>query len=723
VRLQEIIAAVQDYHPSPDLEIIRQAFSFVREQHKGQTRASGEPYVTHVTEVAYLATQLKLDIPSVVTALLHDTVEDTTVTLRDIETRFGSDIAQLVDGVTKLSQVNFSSKAEQQAENFRKMLLAMARDIRVLLVKLCDRLHNMRTLGFLSESRQLRIARETMDIYAPLAHRLGINWMKSELEDLSFRYLKPELYENIKSNVAKKKKERERYIQEVGELISTELEQNGVKGTVAGRPKHFFSIYQKMDRGGLEFDEIHDLIAFRILVSSTIDCYAVLGVIHAAWKPIPGRFKDYIAMPKANNYQSLHTTVIGPQGTRIEIQIRTEDMHEVAEGGIAAHWVYKKEGKSIKLSSKDGMQFSWLKDLVESEKMLRDPIEFMSIVKDDLFPHQVFVFSPKGDVIALQSESTPIDFAYHIHSEVGQHCTGARVNGQQVSLGTKLRNGDTIEIVTSTRQVPNKDWLNMVVTSKAKQRIRTWLKQEERDRSITIGKELLSRDLPKVKLSLSKVLKDGSLKRLAEELSQADVDSLFAEIGYGKLEPSLVLKKLAPEAVDIESRLAEEESALQKIFNNAARSKKERSGVTVSGLNDVVFRFAQCCEPLPGEPLVGFVTRGRGVVVHTRGCPHTMSFDPQRLIEVSWDSTAPTQRRVKVTIYTKDKVGVLAAITQTISAAGANIATAQVQTSPDGKASNTLEMTVTSSAQLENIIRQLEGIDGVLRVERRKRAK
>ena len=502
VKLQEIISAVQSYHPKPDIELIRKAFSFVRLHHEGQTRSSGEPYVTHVAEVAFLTTKLQLDVPSIVTALLHDTVEDTGVTLEELEKEFGKDVAELVDGVTKLSLINFSSRAEEQAENFRKMLLAMARDIRVLLVKLCDRTHNMRTLEFLSEARRQRIAQETMDIYAPLAHRLGIYWMKSELEDLSFRYTKGEFYEEIKTLVNKNKTERERYIEDVCKLLSRELEQNGISGKVSGRPKHFYSIYQKMEKYGVNFDDIHDLIAFRILVPTLMDCYGGLGAMHAAWKPIPGRFKDYIAMPKPNRYQSLHTTLIGPEGYRIEVQIRTSDMHEVAERGIAAHWVYKEQGDSKHAKATgDDAQFAWLKELVESGKMLRDPVEFMSIVKEDLFPKEVYVFSPRGDVLALSAGSTPVDFAFAIHSQVGEHCTGARVNGQQVPLSHKLRNGDTIEIVTNVSQTPNRDWLAFVASTKAKQRIRAFLKGEERQRSVSVGKELLSKDLRKVKIN------------------------------------------------------------------------------------------------------------------------------------------------------------------------------------------------------------------------------
>lgn len=720
MRLQDIISAVQEYHPSPDLEIIRKAFAFVRLHHEGQTRASGEPYITHVTNVAYLATRLKLDVPSIVTALLHDTVEDTDVTLKDIAREFGDDIAQLVDGVTKLSRVNFSSRAEEQAENFRKMLLAMARDIRVLLVKLCDRTHNMQTLEFLSESRRHRIAQETLDIHAPLAHRLGIYWMKSELEDLALRYLKPEVYEAIKSNVAQKKAERERYIDEVVSLISRELDQNDIKGTVSGRPKHFYSIYQKMERQGLRFDEIYDLIAFRVLVPTTMDCYAALGAVHAAWKPIPGRFKDYVAMPKPNGYQSLHTTVIGPHATRIEIQIRTPEMHDIAESGIAAHWVYKQDKDGSRLVTKDGMQFSWLKDLVESEQYLRDPHEFMVTVKEDLFSQEVFVFSPKGDVIALAAGATPIDFAYHIHSEVGHHCVGARVNGQQVSLAYRLRNGDTVEIMTSPRQMPNKDWLNLVTTSKAKQRIRSWLKIEERNKSITIGKEILQRDTAKLKLNFAKISKNGTLLKVAQEIGLNDVDSLYAEIGYGKLSPNMVLGKLAPDETDLEAKLARDESALQKIFQRAAKVLRDRSGVKVNGMDDMVFRFARCCEPLPGEPIVGYISRGRGVVIHKQGCAQTMSFDQQRFIPVSWDEEVKTERQIKISVLTLDKVGILALMSQSIASSGANIVSAQVVSLHDGKSVSTFELSVQNNSQLEAITRSLERIDGVLKVERRR---
>ncbi|MCB0346819.1 MAG: bifunctional (p)ppGpp synthetase/guanosine-3',5'-bis(diphosphate) 3'-pyrophosphohydrolase [Bdellovibrionales bacterium] len=717
MRLQEIVASIQDYIPGVDAEPLRKAYAFVRHHHQGQTRASGEPYVTHVTEVAYLATKLRLDLDSVLTALLHDTVEDTDATINNIREEFGEPVAKLVDGVTKLSKVNFQSRAEQQAENFRKMLLAMASDIRVLLIKLCDRTHNMRTLEFLSESRRIRIAQETLDIYAPLAHRLGINWMKSELEDLSFRHLKPDVYAMIKDRVAQKKKERDKYIASVVKLIERELTDNGITGDVSGRSKHFYSIYRKMETQGLDFDEIYDLIAFRVIVPTTMDCYSALGVVHAAWKPIPGRFKDYIAMPKPNSYQSLHTTVIGPQGTRVEIQIRTPEMHDVAERGIASHWVYKEKGEGAEASNAQ-LQLAWLKDLVESEKNLTDPHEFLAMVKGDLFPEEVFVFSPRGDVIALKYGATPVDFAFHIHSEVGRNCAGARVNGQQVPLSYKLSNGDTVEIQTNKQQKPSKDWLEFAVTSKAQQRIRAYLRSEEREKSIAVGREVLSKDLRKVGENLNKLIKSGKLQEVGESLGLRDEEALFAEIGYGKLTSKQIIRKVCPQVSAIDEKLAREQTTMERIFSSAARVFRDRSGIKVNGLDDVVFRFAKCCEPLPGDELVGYITRGRGIAIHKRGCPQTLSFDPQRLISVDWDSDAKTQRMIRLRVLSTDRVGMLADMSQSISATGANMVTVHASATPDGKAMNTFEISVESTDQLSSIIRALEKLDGVIRVER-----
>lgn len=722
MKLQEIISSVKEYNPTADVEAIQAAHAFAQRYHQGQTRGSGEPYITHVTEVAHLATRLRLDVPSLVAALLHDTVEDTDAHLDDIEERFGLEVAELVDGVTKLSKVKSGSRTEQQSENFRKMLLAMAKDIRVLLVKLCDRMHNMRTLQFLSEARRSRISQETIDIYAPLAHRLGIHWMKSELEDLSFRYLKPELYERIKKNVNAKRREREAYIEKVVKVLDEELEKSHVEAHVSGRPKHFYSIYQKMERQAVEFEEIYDLIGFRIIVDTTMACYSALGVVHAAWKPIPGRFKDYIAMPKPNQYQSLHTTVIGPEGARVEIQIRTTEMHDVAERGIAAHWQYKEGGsKEVRTPTSDAGHFSWLRDLIESEQAHRDPYEFLSTIKEDLYSEEVFVFTPKGDLVSLASNSTPIDFAYQIHSEIGDHCSGAKVNGRQVPLDYLLQNGDTVEIQTSLSQVPNKDWLNNVATSRARQRVRAWIKGEERTRSVSVGKELLTKDLRKVGLYFNRVLKKGQLAEVSRDLHYGDVDTLLAEVGYGKLPTRRIVEALLPNESNLDERLSQDESALQKIFQRAARAFKDGAGIKINGLDDVVFRFARCCDPLPGEEIVGYVTRGRGVAIHKRTCPQALSFDSRRLIEVSWDREVECQRRIVLRVLSLDKLGLLAKMTQAISTAGANIAAAYSTVNPDGKAVNTFEINVLSSSQMDAVTRSLERVDGVLRVDRQKR--
>ena len=718
MQLQDIISEIQSYHPQPELELVRKAYTFALEHHQGQTRVSGEPYITHVIEVAYIAAKLRLDIYSIAAAILHDTVEDTSVSLSDIENEFGKDVAEIVDGVTKLNKVNFSSKEEAQSENFRKMLLAMAKDIRVLMLKLSDRVHNMRTLEFLSEARQTRIAQETLDIYAPLAHRLGIYWIKSELEDLSLRFLNPRIYTEIKDHIKTNKKQRLRYIEDVVQIIIKELEKSNIKAEVSGRPKHFYSIYHKMEKNSLNFDEIYDLIAFRILVDSQMECYAALGIIHAAWKPIPGRFKDYIAMPKSNNYQSLHSTVIGPKANRIEIQIRTNKMHDIAEKGIAAHWKYKK-GSS---EEEQNYEFPWLKDLIESEKLVKDPYEFLTSVKDDLYSDEVFVFSPKGDLIALPLGSTPIDFAYRIHSEVGHKCTGAKINGKLVTLNYKLKNGDTIEINTQDKQSPSKDWLQFVATTKAKQRIRVWIKSEEKSRSETLGKEILEKALRKVKSNISKVTKDGSLNKALESLGYQDVNKLYAEISYGKLTTKSIISKLFPETEDLDQQLGKEDTALQRIFQRAAKAFRDKTGIKVHGLDDVVFRFAKCCEPLPGDMLTGYITRGRGVTIHSRSCPQSMNFEKARLVEVTWDTNVVTSRPIKIEILCYDKIGMLASLTQCMSNCGANILSVAAKQSKSGDFICNFEVNIKNASQLKELRRKLEQVKGVIRVERARRS-
>src|SRR5678815_1064648 len=544
LKITDLIEKVQAYYPAADVDLIRRAYEFSARVHHGQKRQSGEPYLIHPTAVAAVIADLKMDVPSVIGGLLHDTVEDTLTTLEELKSIFGREIASLVDGVTKLSRTNFSSREEKQAENFRKMLLAMGKDVRVILIKLADRVHNMRTLDHMPPDKQISIAQETLDIYAPFSHRLGIAWIKSELEDLALKYLHPEIYYQLKRNVAKKKSDREKYIEEVISIITKKLEAEGIEAEVTGRPKHFYSIYQKMESQNLLYDQIYDLVAFRILVDTQRECYEALGVVHAQWRPVPGRFKDYIALPKLNMYQSLHTSVIGPYGERIEIQIRTHEMHRVAEEGIAAHWRYK-EGEDFQVS--DIQRFAWLRQLLEWQENLQDPQEFLHSLKEDLFTTSLYVFTPKGDLLNFPKGSTVIDFAYRIHTEVGNRCSGARVNGQLVSLKYILRSGDTVEIITTPQQVPSRDWLKLVKTPRAKSKIRNWLKSQQRERSVALGREILESDLHRYGLDYPTLLKEGHIGSLTKELGLKDEEALLAALGYGRITPRHVLAKLVPQ--------------------------------------------------------------------------------------------------------------------------------------------------------------------------------
>ncbi len=708
----ELIERVRAYTPTGPVEVIQRAYEFSAGVHKGQRRASGEPYLTHPLQVASIIADLRLDVPSVATGLLHDTVEDTLATLAQVEERFGPEIAGLVDGVTKIGQINFTSREEKQAENFRKMLLAMARDIRVILIKLADRTHNMRTLGHLAPERQVDIAQETLDIYAPLAHRLGIYWIKSDLEDNALRFLHPEVYYQLKRSVAKRKAEREKYIKEVLSALLKKLAEAEVEAEVTGRPKHFYSIYQKMQAQNLLYDQIYDLVAFRVVVDTVGECYEALGVVHANWKPVPGRFKDYIALPKANGYQSLHTTVIGPYGERMEIQIRTRDMHRVAEYGVAAHWRYKQPGGA---EGGDGQRFAWLRQMLEWQQQLPDPQEFLRSVKEDLFTEEVFAFTPKGDLLAFPLGSTVIDFAYRIHSEVGHHCAGARVNGKIVPLRYQLQSGDTVEIVTTANQQPSKDWLKLVKTPRAKGRIRAWVKAQQSSRSVAVGREILERDLARHQLDLAKLRGEGTLRRVAEELGQKDEDTLLAGVGYGKVTAQQVLGKLlSPE--ELERRREKGEGRLQRLLRMVSRQTK--SGVQVSGVEDMLVRFGKCCSPLPGERITGFITRGRGVTVHTLDCPKVLESDPQRRIDVQWEDGKGTPRPVRVEVTCIDQPGLLAAMSKAISSAGINITRAQVHALGDRKAQNVFELMVASADELNRVMRSLGRVRGVMKVAR-----
>jgi GTP pyrophosphokinase len=717
MHFERIAAAIQKYYPNPDLDLVKRAYEFAATQHRSQVRASGEPYLVHLVETALLVCDLKLDLPSVAAALLHDTIEDCVVTREDLASQFGDEIADIVEGVTKLTRIEFESREEKQAESFRKMLIAMAKDIRVVLVKLCDRLHNMRTLHYMSEEKQRRTAQETQEIYAPLANRLGIHWMKSELEDACLLYLRPEIYKLIQDNFQKTSLERDKYIAETTKEILKVLEASGVSALVSGRAKHFYSIWQKMERNNLSFEEVHDLIGFRIVVPTIRACYESLGIVHSTWKPVPGRFKDYIAMAKPNMYQSLHTTVIGPNGQRVEIQIRTPDMNNIANEGIAAHWRYK-EGARDASATVPGFDLHWVRELVETQQYLKNPDEFIQSVKGELFPEEVFVFTPKGDLIRLTYGCTPVDFAYAVHTDVGHHTTGARVNGLIVPLDHKLHNGDTIEVITQKNHVPSKDWLRFVHSSKAKQRIRAFLKSEEHARSLAIGLEILTKDLRKVKLSLKKLEKEGKILEVAQEMGLKSEGDLYAEVGYGKVSSSKVLAKVLPEGVDVEEKLRKEESPLERIFQRAARASRQKVGVTVSGFDDILVRFAKCCEPLPGDRIVGFITRGRGVTVHYADCAQALQSDPMRRVQVSWDGAVKAPRRVRLTVHSQDQMGLLANVSRAITDSGANINSAQIKTTELGKAVNSFELTVEDARQLEKIKRQIEMVPGVIKVER-----
>jgi GTP diphosphokinase / guanosine-3',5'-bis(diphosphate) 3'-diphosphatase len=718
LQVEQLIERVRAYQPTADADLIKRAYDFSFKSHAGQTRKSGDPYFVHPSSVAGIITELRLDTASVCAGLLHDVVEDTLASTSDIERDFGVEIAHLVDGVTKLSKINFTSKEDRQAENFRKMVVAMAQDIRVLLVKLCDRLDNMRTLEHMSRESQERISRETMEIYAPLANRLGMQNFKSELEDLSFKWLEPDAYGELASAITRTKRERDKYISEVCKTLSARLAEQGFAADVTGRAKHFYSIWRKMQAQQCTLEQIHDMIAFRVLVESVSDCYAALGVIHSKWTPVPGRFKDYIALPKPNMYQSLHTTVIGPGRERVEIQIRTHEMHRVAERGIAAHWKYKERGGG--LAEADAQRFGWLRQLMEWQKELKDPAEFLEGVKVDLFQDEVYVFTPKGDVRVFPRGATPVDFAFGIHSQLGEHITGARINGKMEPLRYKLRNGDIVEVITSTTQQPNKDWLEFVGTTRAKAKIRNYLRLEQRDKSLRLGRELLERELHKSGVSLTKLLKnEGELRKVQGELKVTSADELFIGIGYGKIDPTDVLAVVAPPESDgRESRPPEQlrEGRIAGLVRKVIR--RDEGGIRLNGIDDVLVRYARCCNPLPGDDILGFITRGRGITIHRRGCAKAFDTDPERRVEITWDSKAKINRSVQLRVVTANRPGILANVGHTFGAQGINISEANCRAGDDGRAINLFTFNCSDLTQLKNVMRALQKVQGVVAVER-----
>ncbi len=714
LRFNDVLDWVYAYNPHADTDLLKKAYVFSAKVHMGQTRLSGEPYLVHPLEVAGILTQLKLDVASVATGLLHDSVEDTLTTLEEIQENFGGEIAQLVDGVTKISRISLRSSEEGQAENFRKMILAMVKDIRVLLIKLADRLHNMRTLNYHSPEKQSAIAQETLDIYVPLANRLGIDWIKSELEDLAFRYLHPDIYEEIQSKIARKEKERLRYVDEVKRILLKKLYENHIEGQVTGRLKQIYSIYQKMEDQHIDFDQVFDITAFRVIVNTIKDCYDVLGIIHSLWKPIPGKFKDYVGLPKENLYQSLHTAVIGPYGERIEIQIRTHEMHKIAEEGIAAHWKYK-EGKIIEEA--DDKRFTWLRQLLEWQRDLKDDAEFIESVKVDLFPNEVYVFTPKGEVKQFPLGATPVDFAYSIHSDVGNHCVGAKVNGKIVPLRYEFRSGDTVVILTSQSQKPSKDWLKFVKTARAKAKIRQWFKTEEREKSISLGKEILDKELRKYSLQQAKLTKSGELAKVAADFSFQGVEDLLAAVGYGKVTANQLIGKILPPEKLEQQREGLEEGRLRRLLQKVTRASPG-DALLIKGIDNVMVRYAKCCNPLPGDRVVGFITRGRGVTIHASDCQRVLDDDPNRKVQVEWDSTKEYSYPVRIRVHSEDKKGMLAEISNSISSNEANITNARIDTTDDKKAIGTFEVEIRDLNHLRKVIKNIERIKGVYRVER-----
>lgn len=710
-QLQTLIEEIPKYQPAADLALLERAYRFSEQSHQGQQRASGEPYLSHPLEVAGLLVNFKMDVTTVTAGLLHDVLEDTKATKGDLQREFGAEIADLVDGVTKIGKLAFSSREERQAENFRKMLVAMARDLRVLMIKLADRLHNMRTLQYLPADKARKIAQETLDIYAPLAHRLGMAKVKAELEDLALRVLHLEDYQELMRRVAKRRLEREAEINNLISHLHDKLAEVGIESKIAGRPKHFYSIWKKMHEGGREFDEIYDLTAVRVLTNSVRDCYGALGVVHSLWKPVPGRFKDFIAMPKVNMYQSLHTTVIGPKGDPVEIQIRTYDMHRIAEEGIAAHWLYKEKRND---RDKFDDAFTWLRQLLESQKETSDPKEFLDSVRLDLFPDEVYVFTPRGDVKALPEGSTPVDFAYAVHTDVGHHCVGAKVNGKLVPLRYTLRQGDILEIVTSPTQHPSRDWLKIVRSNRARAKINQWLKIEERTRSLALGRELFEREAKKYRLAPAALLTSDEMKKLVGELGFPSADDLLASIGYGKTSIQQVLGKLAPATVHDTDAATETKPA------RPAR-KGEGPAVRIRGVDDLLVRFAKCCSPVPGDGIVGFITRGRGLTVHARDCLTVAKnvLDKERLVAVEWGAAEPAKRPVRIAVYIgRDRPGLLAEITAAISSRQGNIIKAEITVTDDRKGLNHFVVEVEDLRQLQDIMQAIRDVKDIVNVER-----
>jgi GTP pyrophosphokinase len=711
IRINDIIDQIQAYHSEADIDIIERAYIYSARVHEGQVRLSGEPYLSHPLEVAGILVEMKLDAISVAAGLLHDVIEDTHANPLEIKKLFGPEVLHIVSGVTKLSSLSFHSSRARQAESLRKMLLAMADDIRVIMIKLADRLHNMRTLEFHKSNKRKEIARETLDIYAPIAARLGIYWLKNELEETSFKNVQPDEFSQIQMLVAKSKTEREKYIATVKSYIEKKMAETNLKCEILGRNKNYYSIYNKMISQNLPFEEIYDIIAFRIILDSISKCYEALGTIHSMWKPIDHKFKDYIARPKPNMYQSLHTTVIGPFGERIEIQIRTREMDRVAKSGIAAHWSYK-EGKRIDENISE--KFAWIQDLVENQENFRDPGEFLENVRIDLFPDEVYVFTPRGEIKTLPRGATAVDFAYMIHTEVGNQCTGAKVNGQMITLTYELKTGDIVEVITSKNHHPSKDWLKFVKTVKARSKIRHWIKTQEKERSITLGREMLEKAFRKEKLSFNTMVKTAKMEDVVAHFGFKTVGDIIANVGYGKITPLQIVRKFAPRQEPEEIQ----ESIFNKLVDRVVRKKKLKSGVLVKGADDILIKFGKCCQPVPGDPIIGYITRGYGVTVHRTNCVNALRMNPERQIEVEWSQAVVETYPAKIRIISHDRVGLLADVVGNISKFGANILNAKTETRENKMVDSFFTIAVEDINHLEKIISAIRKVKLVQDVKR-----
>lgn len=704
MNLAEFIIAVEAYNANINIPLVRKAYEFSDRAHAGQFRESGDPYVEHCLNVAFILAELHMDSATIAAGLLHDAMEDAGATVEEVEREFGAEIAEMVDGLTKMSRFGIKSAAEEQVEYFRKMLLSMARDIRIIVIKLADRLHNMRTLGHLPEEKRKRIALETREIYAPLAHRFGMARMKWELEDLSFKYLDPENYAVIEKEIVESRDEREKYIQDLSDPIKVALETAGIKGEIAGRAKHYYSVHRKIKLRRVPFDQIYDLLAMRIIVDTITDCYHALGLIHTMWPPVPDRFHDYIANPKSNGYRSLHTTVIGPRGRMVEIQIRTHAMHYAAEYGIAAHWLYK-EGK--KEHGEIDQHMAWIREILEWQREMTNPEEFLEYLKIDLFPEDVFVYTPAGDLKQLRRGSTPLDFAFAVHSDIGFHCVGAKVNGNFVPLSTVLQSGDEVEIKTSPHQNPSSDWLKTVKTARAKSKIKHWLKQRGFEQSVSLGKEMIEKELKKRHL---KMPPDPDLQDLAARNSFTDLDQMYSAVGSGTISAKNLIGKLFP------AEEKEEPSIIRKFIDQARGVSR---GIKIDSVQNVMFRFASCCQPVPGEKIVGFVTRGRGLTIHRADCRNVADIydDPERMVNVDWDVEKGQSFLVRLYALLEDRKNLLKEITEAIADADVNVRGGEISvgTAP---ATGHFVVEIQNYGQLEKALNRIRKVKGVLSAER-----